>query len=160
MPSQGFSQLKNRLKAAITGQIAEPAPPSAPPEPEAPRKPAPAAQTAPLGTSDQEAALSPRRLVLITDYMEGRLESPELQEPRILYKIVSDERAYQTRLLFEMQERMRYEGERMPKEEREKLAARIARNEAIVQNLFRVLKKITGRTGATGGTGFLSDRRG
>lgn len=153
MASEGFSQLKAKLKAALTGQIAPPAPP--------PRAAAPAARaTAPLAAAPDEGALSARRLVLITDYMEGRLEAPELRDPRILYKVVSDERAYQTRVLFEMQERLRREGQTMPAAAREKLESRVARNEAIVQNLFRVLKKITGRTGATGGTGFLSDRRG
>ncbi|MGD6630634.1 hypothetical protein VWS50_22630, partial [Xanthomonas citri pv. citri] len=79
------------------------------------------------------------------------------KDPAYMYKIVSDERAYQTRLLFEWKKRMASMPAGSPKAE--ELQAKIKRAQSIVTNLFKVLKRITGTQGSTGGTDFLSDNK-
>ena len=110
----------------------------------------------PSGPSDEE--LSPRRLAMIDDYMRGEAKIEQMKDPAYMYKIVSDERAYQTRLLIEFRKQsQQLKNPNGP--EAEALQARIRRAQAIVQNLFKVLKRITGKQGHTGGTDFLSDKK-
>jgi hypothetical protein len=106
------------------------------------------------GPSDEE--LSPRRLAMIDDYMRGEAKIEQMNDPAYMYKIVSDERAYQTRLLMEFRKQFVALG-KTAGPEAEALQAKIRRAQAIVQNLFKVLKRITGKQGHTGGTDFLSD---
>lgn len=107
------------------------------------------------GPSD--ADLSPRRLAMIEDYMKGEYKLEQMKDPAYMYKIVSDERAYQTRLLFEWRKQI----QALPPGSKkvEELQARIKKAQAIVTNLFKVLKRITGAEGSTGGTDFLSDKK-
>lgn len=104
-----------------------------------------------------EHDLSPRRLAMIEDYMKGEFKLEVMKDPAYMYKIVSDERAYQTRLLFEWKKRMQSMPAGSPKAE--ELQAKIKRAQSIVTNLFKVLKRITGTQGSTGGTDFLSDNK-
>ena len=110
---------------------------------------------APAGPSDAE--LSPRRLAMIEDYMKGEYKLEQMKDPAYMYKIVSDERAYQTRLLFEWKKQIQAMPPGHPKAE--ELQARIKKAQAITTNLFKVLKRITGAEGSTGGTDFLSDKK-
>jgi hypothetical protein len=108
------------------------------------------------GPADEE--LSPRRLAMIDDYMRGEAKIEQMNDPAYMYKIVSDERAYQTRLLMEFRKQYGQLG-KTSGPEAEALQAKIRRAQAIVQNLFKVLKRITGKQGHTGGTDFLSDKK-
>ena len=104
-----------------------------------------------------EAQLSPKRLAMARDYANGLRRIPQMEDPAFIYKVVSDERAYQTRLLFERRKALeRLKGE-SPKAER--LRGLIAEGQQTVKMLFQVLKLITGHQGATGGTDFLSDQK-
>ena len=47
----------------------------------------------PLGPGPSQADLSPKRLAMIDDFMQGRLKLERMQDPTYMYKIVSDERA-------------------------------------------------------------------
>lgn len=109
----------------------------------------------PAGPSDAE--LSPRRLAMIEDYMKGEYKLEQMKDPAYMYKIVSDERAYQTRLLFEWRKQIQALPPGSAKVE--DLQGRIKKAQAIVTNLFKVLKRITGAEGNTGGTDFLSDKK-
>lgn len=108
-----------------------------------------------VGPSD--ADLSPRRLAMIEDYMKGEYKLEQMKDPAYMYKIVSDERAYQTRLLFEWRKRVQAMPPGHP--QAEELQTRIKKAQAITTNLFKVLKRITGAEGSTGGTDFLSDKK-
>lgn len=101
-----------------------------------------------------EHELSPRRLAMISDFISGQTKLAEMRDPKYMYKVVSDERAYQVRLLKEMQARR---AAAMDAEAIADLEARIATSQAIMQNLFKVLKHLTGKTGKTGGTNYLGD---
>ena len=107
------------------------------------------------GPSDRD--LSPRRLAMIADYEKGEFKLEQMRDPAFMYKIVSDERAYQTRLLFEWRKQI----QALPQGSKkvEDLQARIKHAQGIVTNLFKVLKGITGAEGSTGGTDFLSDKK-
>lgn len=109
-----------------------------------------------LTASDHE--LSPKRLAMIDDFMTGKAKIAQMKDPTFMYKVVSDERAYQTQLLFELQEQQYLLGTDVGPEA-EALQAQINRSQAIVTNLFKVLKYITGKKGRTGGTGFLSEEK-
>ncbi|GEM_PF-5975240 len=102
-----------------------------------------------------EKELSPRRLAMITDFMNGDYKIPDMMDPMFMYKVVSDERVYQAHLL----SRLKKKRDRLPSEhpERETLDARIDQVQTIVGNLFSVLKHITGKSGMTGGTDFLTE---
>ena len=135
------------IKTTATGQLPTQGKNTAPlPEPVAlPEKP-------------PEEELSPRRLALIDDFLTGQAKLDQMKDPTFMYKVVSDERAYQTQLLLTLKERLDELGTDEG-EEAEALRARIQRSQAIVTNLFKVLKYITGKKGRTGGTGFLGEER-
>ena len=109
------------------------------------------------GAAPPERELSPRRLAMIEDYMNGEFRLELMKDPAYMYKIVSDERAYQTRLLFEWKNRLESMPAGSPKAE--ELQAKIKRAQSIATNLFQVLKRITGTEGSTGGTDFLTDNK-
>jgi hypothetical protein len=105
-----------------------------------------------------EVELSPRRLAMIDDFMTGKAKLAQMKDPTFMYKVVSDERAYQTQLLLALKEEL----DAIPdeaSEAAEAVRARIKRSQAIVTNLFKVLKYITGKKGRTGGTDFLSEEK-
>jgi 3-oxoacyl-ACP reductase-like protein len=179
-----FDRLKKAVDQALV-QVPEPAKPAAPPARQtAPIKAEPkrtdalgrTPATAQLGTGAKRTAplpeetipempdtppeeeLSPRRLAMIDDFMTGKAKLDQMKDPTFMYKIVSDERAYQTQLLFTLQEEIQA---LRPDQtaEAEALQGRIRRSQAIVTNLFKVLKYITGKKGRTGGTDFLSEEK-
>lgn len=133
------------VKTLATGQLGGPA-----------RSTAPLPSDVAMPEAPPEEELSPRRLAMIDDFMTGKAKLDQMKDPTFMYKVVSDERAYQTQLLLTLKERL---GElRDPEsEEGAALSVRIGRSQAIVTNLFKVLKYITGKKGRTGGTGFLSE---
>lgn len=138
-----------RRPAAKTGgdsfrnstQPLAPAPRTKPLAPEAPARP--------LGPSEEE--LSPRRLAMIEDYLRGDFKIEQMRDPAYMYKVVADERAHQTRRLLALRKQLAG----AKGEQAEKVQAQIKRAQTTVQNLFRVLKRITGKEGRTGGTDFL-----
>jgi hypothetical protein len=115
--------------------------------------PLPTQELPPPPPSDEE--LSPRRLAMINDFMGGNLKVQQMNDPTFMYKVVSDERAYQTERLMTQQQALR-RALQATSPDAEELEAQVRRTQAIVQNLFKVLKRITGKQGATGGTNFLS----
>lgn len=119
-----------------------------------------ASRTAELGPADPLAGipqeeLSVRRLAMIDDFMNQRLKLERMKDPTYMYKIVSDERAYQAWVLTDLKQRLYNAPNRQSPEARE-LEAQIKATSAIMQNLFKVLKYITGKKGHTGGTDFLT----
>lgn len=122
-------------------------------------------RTAPLPEDDipiipdvPEEELSPRRLAMIDDFMTGKAKLAQMKDPTFMYKVVSDERAYQTQLLLALKDELDSITDESG-EAAEAVRARIKRSQAIVTNLFKVLKYITGKKGRTGGTDFLSEER-
>lgn len=113
-----------------------------------------AAQTGPLSPEPavSEAELSPKRLAMIDDFMTGQARIAQMNDPTYMYKLVTDERSHQVRTLGTLKERL---ADAAPgSSQAAELQAQIQRTQAIIQNLFRVLKHITGKKGHTGGTGF------
>jgi hypothetical protein len=123
-----------------------------------PRNTAPLPEDAQKALSATDHELSPKRLAMIDDFMTGKAKLEQMKDPTFMYKIVSDERAYQTQLLFELQEQQAVLADK-DGAEAQALDAQIKRSQAIVTNLFKVLKYITGKKGRTGGTGFLSEEK-
>jgi hypothetical protein len=117
----------------------------------------PTGRLAEQGSGPTEADLSPRRLAMIGDYAKGEFKLEQMKDPAYMYKIVSDERAYQTRLLFEWRKQLQALPAGSPKAL--ELQEKIKTAQAIATNLFKVLKRITGAEGNTGGTDFLSDKK-
>lgn len=113
-----------------------------------------AAPTAELQGPTQEE-LSPRRLAMIEDFVQGRIKIARMNDPTFMYKVVADERAYQTGQLKELKGKLNALSN-MHGPEAQAIEAQIRKTSMIIQNLFRVLKMITGKQGTTGGTDFLS----
>ncbi|MEB3285016.1 MAG: hypothetical protein VKN33_07005 [Candidatus Sericytochromatia bacterium] len=103
-----------------------------------------------------DALLSPRRLAMARDYAEGIYRIPQMNDPAFMYKTISDERAYQTRLLFQRKKALSQLPPDHPRITR--LTEEIREGQIIIKMLFGVLKQVTGRQGTTGGTDFLSDK--
>ena len=117
-------------------------------------------RTAELGPADPlsgvpQDELSVRRLAMIDDFMNNRVKLERMKNPTYMYKIVSDERAYQAWLLTDLKQRLYQQSNRRRPEAME-LEQQIRSTSAIMQNLFKVLKYITGKKGHTGGTDFLT----
>ncbi|HEY9722488.1 MAG TPA: hypothetical protein V6D47_10755 [Oscillatoriaceae cyanobacterium] len=104
-----------------------------------------------------EAELSPRRLAMISDFITGKAKMETMRDPKYMYMVVSEERSYQTQLLKEL--KLRREAAEDPVAIAD-LDTRIAGAQAIIKNLFKVLKHLTGKAGKTGGTDFLGDEQG
>jgi hypothetical protein len=150
-------------------------------QPRAPRRPAPgegvmrtdqlksSVSTARLGNSPRTAELGPvdplagipqdklsvRRLSMIDDFMNGRIKVERMSDPTYMYKIASDERAYQAWVLTDLKQQLAQQRDRRGPEAMQ-LEKQIRDTSAIMQNLFKVLKYITGKKGHTGGTDFLT----
>jgi hypothetical protein len=139
----GFSRTGGINRAGATGGLGAP-PSTGRLEAEAPKGP-------------PDVVLSPRRLQMIEDYMAGEYRIESMKDPAFMYKIVSDERAYQTRLLFEYRKQL--QGLPTASKKAEEIQKKIERAQTITTNLFKVLKRITGAEGSTGGTDFLSDKK-
>ena len=104
-----------------------------------------------------DAVLSPRRLAMARDYADGIYRIPQMHDPAFMYKTISDERAYQTRLLFQRKKALSQLPADHPK--RAHLQSELEEGQATIKMLFGVLKQVTGRQGSTGGTDFLSDQK-
>lgn len=99
--------------------------------------------------------LSVRRLAMIDDFMNHRVKLERMKDPTYMYKIVSDERAYQAWVLTDLKQRL-YSLDDRRSPQGQAIEAQIKTTSAIMQNLFKVLKYITGKKGHTGGTDFLT----
>lgn len=144
--------------------------PSAPSGPSAKTKltaPLPGARTAPLEkpelTPEEKAEESKKRMGFIVTYMRTPDALPEFKDAKFVYKVVSDERSYQTELVEKLQielRRLTFSWSGDPEDEtflaqREELENRIQGIRDRLSQLFLLLKHLTGVKGKTGGTGFL-----
>jgi hypothetical protein len=91
------------------------------------------------------------------DYAQGIYRIPQMHDPAFVYKTISDERAYQTRLLFKRKKALSQMPPDHPK--RARLLGEVEEGQATIKMLFGILKQVTGRQGSTGGTDFLSDQK-
>lgn len=125
-----------------------------------------AQSTAPLEqvrTPEQKAEESKKRMVFIVKYMKDPASVPEFKDPKFVYKIITDERSYQTERVASLQAQLKQliHGEsddpNAPSqlEQREDLERQIQASRDKLTQLFLLLKRVTGVKGKTGGTGFL-----
>lgn len=123
--------------------------------------------TTPLPTPElspeQQVAESKKRMGVIMTYMKDKNAVPEFKDPKFIYKIISDERTYQTGMVTELETELRsyvmsWDGDRDDPEflaRKEELEQQIQGTRNRLTQLFMLLKHITGVKGKTGGTGFL-----
>lgn len=128
-------------------------------------------QTTQLGTHPiaqteaDKAAESQKRLAFVLAYLQNSEDVPQLKDSRFVYKLVSDERAYQTDLYRKAEQRLKLlltqndpsvfaDPEAPPALERQGIEADLQAIRDTQTQLFLVLKKVTGKRGHTGGTGF------
>lgn len=114
-------------------------------------------------TPEEKAAESKKRMGVIMAYMKDKNAVPEFQDPKFIYKIISDERTYQTSVVAELESELReylltWSGDREDPSflaRKEELEQQIQATRNRLTQLFMLLKHITGVKGKTGGTGFL-----
>lgn len=118
---------------------------------------------APELSPEQKAEESKKRMAVIMTFMKDKNAIPEFKDPKFIYKIISDERSYQTAMVSQREGELReflmtWNGKR---ETPDFLARKDALEQEIqgyrnrLTQLFMLLKHITGVKGKTGGTGFL-----
>lgn len=129
-----------------------PTPPTAPLEP-APKPP------------EQAQKEADERRLLITAYQKNPRLLPEFQDKPFIYRVVSDERAFQKERLDALRlelrqivmDPLRHDPEDPEvQRRRSELEARIEECNGHLTGLFLLLKRITGITKKTGGTDFLA----
>jgi hypothetical protein len=171
-----LSQFLGGLKGLFSGTKEAPAAPQRPVQPlkrgsdafvRQSRQTAPLAgqPTTPLPlpelSPEQKAEESKKRMAVIMTYMKDKTAIPEFKDPKFIYKIISDERSYQTAVVgqqeAELREFLRSEEGQDPEllARREALEQQIQGTRNRLTQLFMLLKHITGVKGKTGGTGFL-----
>ncbi|GEM_PF-2979257 len=114
-------------------------------------------------TSEQKADESKKRMAVIMTYMKDKNAVPEFKDPKFIYKIISDERTYQTAMVGQLEAEFReltmsWVGDREAPEflaRKETLEQQMQGYRNRLSQLFMLLKHITGVKGKTGGTGFL-----
>lgn len=124
-------------------------------------------ESSPTEPSPESAAeASQKRMAFVLAYLQDSDAVPQLKDARFVYKLVSDERAYQSELYKEAEARLRellaladpasLEDPDAPAcLQRQAIEAELQASRDTQTQLFRVLKKVTGKRGRTGGTGFL-----
>ncbi len=137
-----------RTRAAKTGDL--PGDPPAPATRASPTRPA----------AEDPATASRRRMAFIVAYMKDPTSDPDFNDKPLVYRILSEERAYQQSMIGTLQEDLRRLAMAPPDnaeaaERREELDARLKTAQNRQSQLFLQLKKLTGVKGKTGGTGFL-----
>lgn len=152
---------------SFLGGAPEPKGPPAAPQRAQHTAPLPGARTAPLEkpelTPEEKAEESKKRMGFIVTYMRTPDALPEFHDAKFVYKVVADERSYQTELVEQFQAELRsitfsWSGD--PEDEtfvaqRDELETRIQGIRDRLSQLFLLLKHLTGVKGKTGGTGFL-----
>jgi hypothetical protein len=129
-----------------TGDLKDDQPP-VPPQP-----PEPVDPLTMKGATEDE--LSPHRLALIEAFAAGRHPLAVMRDPQYMYRLITDERDYQTAALKACRrEYLLARGEGGA--DVEDLELQLKRHGVIIQHLFKVLKALTGKEGSTGGTGFI-----
>jgi hypothetical protein len=123
--------------------------------------------TTPLPTPElspeEKIAESKKRMAVIMTYMKDKNAVPEFKDPKFIYKIISDERTYQTAMVTELEAELRafvmsWDGDREDPDflaRKEGMEQQIQGTRNRLTQLFMLLKHITGVKGKTGGTGFL-----
>ncbi|MFP5502365.1 MAG: hypothetical protein ACLGIN_07730 [Candidatus Sericytochromatia bacterium] len=129
---------------------------------------------APVRTPEEEAAESKKRLGFITAYMKNPQGDPAFEDRALVYKILSEERAYQQAQIVQQQQALKQlpppaEAMGLTPEEaaedpryddlearRSAIEERLKTAQSRQTQLFMLMKKLTGVKGKTGGTGFLS----
>ena len=114
-------------------------------------------------TPEQKAEESKKRMAVIMTYMKDKNAVPEFKDPKFIYKIISDERTFQTERVGLLEADLRelvlgWAGDREDPdflERKEALEQQIQGTRNRLSQLFMLLKHITGVKGKTGGTGFL-----
>lgn len=168
--SQFFGGLKGLFSSAKEASAPPQRPAPAPPRKGSDafvRRTAPLAgqPTSPLPQNDltpaQKAEASKKRMAVIMTYMKDKNAIPEFKDPKFIYKIISDERTYQTAMVSQqetdLREFMLAGGGQDPElaERRDAMEQQIQATRNRLTQLFMLLKHITGVKGKTGGTGFL-----
>lgn len=132
-----------------------------------------ATNTQPLKTPEEEADESAQRLAFILDYMRNPGGNPAFQDKPLMYRILNEERDYQQRRVIDLQNQLRrlppppsamglseaevagnpqYEG---LDERRAELSQALGTARTRQGQIFTLMKRLTGKTGRTGGTDFL-----
>lgn len=162
------NQLMDSLRRFFGG------PPKVPPPPE-PTKGKSSAKTGPVAskqtlplepkalTAEEKLAESKKRMGFIIAYMKAPTSMPEFQDPRFVYRIVTDERSFQTELVEQLQAQIKaislgVKGNPNSQDlldERAELERHLDSARERLSQLFLILKRVTGTKGKTGGTDFL-----
>lgn len=145
----------------------EPPAPAAPPPQMRNTRPLPGSRTSPLEkaplTPEEKEEESKKRMGFIITYMRTPDALPEFKDVKFVYKVVSDERSYQTERVEQLQielKTMTFGWSGDPEDEdylarRGELENRIQSIRDRLSQLFLLLKHLTGVKGKTGGTAFL-----
>ena len=169
------ASITGALNAAVTnplGPRAAAAPSvAAPPVPVVPPR---GTATEPLATPEEDESESKKRMKVIMAYLKEPNGHPLFADKPAFLKILTDERAYLHRLIFEQQKRIKTlgvvlasqphpSGEAEPSTEVQaqqtevaELEAQVARFQQRQAQIFQIMKKLTGIKRSTGGTGFLA----
>lgn len=131
--------------------------------PPAPDRNVPLSAQAPAQSAEQRAQESAERSRFIAAYQQNPTALPEFQDPRHVYKVIADERTYQTELATALQEQHKilllgWSGSQQDPAFLAKKAALETQIQAArdkLTELFLLLKSVTGIKRKTGGTGFL-----
>lgn len=173
-PARGSGQLPPINRPPVTGSLARGSDSLVRGRaPEAPRA-APASPTSPLRSPEEEAAESKKRLAFIMAYMKDPEGDAAFKDKPLVYRILSEERAYQQSQLVLLEAEFKQlppsaaslglsEEEALAdarfdglEERRAELENRLNTARTRQTQLFMLMKKLTGVKGKTGGTGFLA----
>lgn len=99
----------------------------------------------------KEATQSEKRMAFIVQFLKNPDSNPDFSNKPLVYRIVTLERSYQQVLIAHLQKQLNT----AQSTESDRLKSEIEKSEQRQKQLFAVLKKLTGRLGRTGGTGYL-----
>lgn len=121
---------------------------------------------------EEQEEESEKRMAFIVDYLDDPDSDEMFQDKQLVYKILSEERTYQQHRIVRLTADLRRLGpvyldpdeddeqavaeEAARTERREEIEEEIAGAKRRAEQLFRLLKQLTGVKGRTGGTGFLA----
>lgn len=109
----------------------------------------------------EQGNASPERMELLRRALRRGFDNLTGGERTTLYRVLTEERTYRQVYLEFLEQRLRSEARPRPDQaELKAIRARMQQHLAVQAQLFQHLKTLTGRVGATGGTGFLGKPKG